>query len=86
VELPTSLPCSQVPTICPNPDADEFRAHLVITVSLRSRKKYGKTSEAVEGLSSVIFITCLPRTNTVKVDDVDDNKLHVAVSPTKDSS
>jgi hypothetical protein len=74
-----------VPTIGPYPDADECSAHLAITVSLRPRKKYGKTSEALEGLSSVIFITCLPRINTVEDDDGDANELHIAVSPTKDS-
>lgn len=86
MELPTSLPCSQVPTIGTYPDADKCSVHLVITVLLRSRKKYGKTSEAMEGLSFVIFITCLPMTNTVKDNDTDANKFLVVVSPSKDGS
>jgi hypothetical protein len=75
-----------VSTIGPYPDADKCSAHLVVTVSLKSRKKYGKTSEAMEGLSFVIFITCLPMTNTVKDDYTDANKFLVVVSPLKDSS
>jgi hypothetical protein len=81
MELPDSLLCSQEPTIGPYPDADESNAHLVIPVSLRSRKKHGKMSDAMEGLSSVIFITGLPRPNTMKDDDAVVKKLHVRCLP-----
>jgi hypothetical protein len=81
MELPDSLLCFQEPTVGPYTDTDESSAHLIIPVSLRSRKKYGKTSDAMEGLSSRIFITGLPRPNTVKDDDADVKKLHLRCLP-----